>query len=256
MPEELDVDLRTWHQTDSTTLKRLYDLIAENPILHPEKLGPYQPFEYHFDDMSAESLVQLIIEEENLLTQRNRPPKGGINFWNLTGAKKPNLFGHSMEGVEEESEEARTFIDYAFELFKLFEPVYGRVSCKEDYRQKNLVQGAVAENAVGIKLRRYLPGLYWANFFGPRYIEFFGEERLLSAPAHETKWLGESGILLLVSESLFEYDDPEVKATEQAVIEHLGPEAFFSKSDPEGKEYRAPDLSDLPQFAPESNGQA
>jgi hypothetical protein len=256
MPKELDVDLRKWEQADSATLKRLYSLIKENSILHPEKMGPYQPFEYHFDDMTAESLARLAIDERSLLSRRDRPPKQGIYCTNRSGARKPNVFGHSMEGVEEGSDEARTFIDYAFELFKLFEPVYGRVCCMEDYRAKNLVQGAVAENAVGNDLRKHLPGIYWANFFGPRYVDFFGEDSLLTAPAHEARWLGEAGILLLVSESPFEYDDPEVKATEQAVVEHLGPEAFFFKSDPEDKEYRAPDLSDLPQFAPEANGQA
>jgi hypothetical protein len=256
MPEELDVDFRMWRQADPDTLKRLYNLIDANPILHPEKLGPYQPFEYHFDDLSAESLAQLIIQERSLLTQRNRSPKGGIYFTNRSGAKKPNVFSHSMKGVEEGSEEAKTFVDYAFRLFNLFEPVHGRIYCMQDYRGKNLVQGSIAENAVGNDLRKHLPGIYWANFFGPRYIDFFGEERLMSAPAHEARWLGEAGILLLVSESPFAYDDPEVKATEQAVVDHLGSEAFFFKSDAKEKKYRAPDLSDLPQFAPEANGQA
>jgi Txe/YoeB family toxin of Txe-Axe toxin-antitoxin module len=250
MPEELDVSIRKWQQTDSATLERFYDLIQETPLLHPEKLGPYEPFEYDFEDMTAESLARMVIEERGILTQRNRFPEQGIYYRNISGAKKPNVFGHSMEKVEEGSGEARTFIDYAFELFKLFEPVYGRVCCMEDYRTKNLVQGAAAENAVGNDLRKHLPGIYWVNFFGPRYVDFFGEDRLLTAPAHESRWLGEAGILLLVSESPFDYDDPEVKATEQAVVERLGPEAFFFKSDPEDKEYRAPDLSDLPQFAP------
>lgn len=257
MPEELDVDFRTWRQTDSTTLKRFYSLMQSIPMLHPDKLGPYEPLAHDFGDFSAESLARMVIEERGLLTRRDRFPEQGIYYSNISKAKKPNVFSHGIEeGIEEGSDEARTFIDYAFELFKLFKPVYGRVYCMEDYRAKNLVQGAVAENAVGNDLRKHLPGIYWANFFGPRYVDFFGEDRLLSTSAHEARWLGEAGILLLVSESPFEYDDSEVKATEQAVVEHLGPEAFFFKSDPEDKAYRAPDLSDLPQFAPEANGQA
>jgi len=158
--------------------------------------------------------------------------------------------------VEKESPEAETFLRYAPQLFTLFEPVNGRIYCKADYLRKNLVPGPVAKNVVGNDLRRHLPGIYWANFFGPRYVEFFGEDRMMSAPAHEVRWLGDAGILLLVSESPFDYDDPDVKATEQAVVEHLGPEAFFFKSDPDDKTYRQPDLSDLSQFAPEANGHA
>lgn len=254
MPKDLKVTFSTWQQADSATLKRFYDLLQGSPMLHQEKLGPYEPLEHDFDDISAESLARITIEERSLIARRDRPPEQVIFYTNRSRAKKPNVFSHSMEEVEDGSDEARTFIDYAFELFKLFEPAYGRVYCKADYREKNLVQGAVAANAVGNDLRKHLPGIYWANFFGPRYVDFFGEDRLLAAPAHKVEWLGEAGILLLVSESPFEYDDPEVKATEQAVVEHLGPEAFFFKSDSKDKEYRQPDLSDLPQFAPEASG--
>ena len=72
----------------------------------------------------------------------------------------------------------------------------------------------------------------------------------MSAPAHEVRWLGDAGVLLLVSKSPFDYDQLHVKETEQAVVDHLGPDAFFFKSDPDDKTYRQPDLSDLPQFAP------
>lgn len=256
MPEDLKVTFSTWEQADSTTLERFHDLIVADPLLQQEKLGPYEPLEYDFDDISAVSFARIAIEERSLIAKRDRTPEQVIFYTNRSGAKKPNVFSHSVVGVEEGSDEAGTFIEYAFELFKLFEPAYGQLYCKADYREKNLVQGSVAANAVGNDVRKHLPGIYWANFFGPRYVDFFGEDRLLSAPAHKVEWLGEAGILLLVSESPFEYDDPQVKATEQAVVEHLGPEAFFFKSDPEDKTYRAPDLSDLPQFAPEANGQA
>jgi hypothetical protein len=255
MPEDLKVTFSTWEQADSTTLERFHDLIVADPLLQQEKLGPYEPLEHDFDDISAESFARTAIEERSLIAQRYCPPEQVIFYTNRSGARKPNVFSHSMERVEEGSDEAKALVDYAYQLFNLFEPAYGRLYCKADYREKNLVQGAVAANAVGIDLRKHLPGIYWGNFFGPRYVDFLGEDRLLTAPAHEARWLGEAGILLLVSESPFEYDDPEVKATEQAVVEHLGPEAFFFKSDPEDKEYRAPDLSDLPQFAPEANGQ-
>lgn len=46
-----------------------------------------------------------------------------------------------------------------------------------------------------------LPGIYWANFFGPPYIDFFGSEKLLATPCHEVREINENLILLLTAES-------------------------------------------------------
>ena len=253
MPK-LNATLKMWEQADSVTLSRFYDLIKRNSILHPERVGPYQPLEHDFSALSTDTLSRIAINERSLVAQRDQRPAQVIFCTNRSGVKKPNVFSHSIEDVKRGSAEAETFCDYVFGLFGIFNPVYGRLCHQKEYQGKNLIPSAVGSNAVGINLRKHLPGIYWANFFGPRYIEFFGEDRLMSAPAHEVRWLGDAGILLLVSESPFDYGKPDVKEAEQAVVEHLGPDAFFFKSDPDDKTYRQPDLSDLPQFAPETNG--
>jgi hypothetical protein len=46
-----------------------------------------------------------------------------------------------------------------------------------------------------------LPGVYWANFFGRPYIEFFGREKLLTTPCYEVRGISEDLICILADES-------------------------------------------------------
>jgi hypothetical protein len=251
----LDVTFRKWGHTKKDVLDKFYSLLVDDRFSEEDLLGPYEPLEYRFSDFTPDSFAELVLEERSLMAESEPSARQSLFLRNLISPKKPNRFIHYFEGVGT-SDQVDICLEYGKSIFRLFKPDYGNVRSYPEYFSKNLVEGPIVANAVGINLRKHLPGIYWANFFGPRYVEFFGEGRLMSAPAHDVQRLGEAGILLLMSKSPFDYDKAEVKETEEAVVEHLGPEAFFFKSDPEEKKYRAPDLSDLPQFAPEANGQA
>jgi hypothetical protein len=47
-----------------------------------------------------------------------------------------------------------------------------------------------------------LPHLYWANFFGPAYVQSLGKEFLLEAPAGRVEKLGDGGILYVLDAGL------------------------------------------------------
>jgi hypothetical protein len=47
-----------------------------------------------------------------------------------------------------------------------------------------------------------LPRLYWANFFGPLYVEKIGRDKLLNAPAWKIEELVDSGILYVLASHL------------------------------------------------------
>jgi len=100
-------------------------------------------------------------------------------------------------------------------------------------------------SAPEIKLRRWLPDLYWGNVFGPPYVELFGRERIESAPAHIVKQVGPDLYYLQLSEQLEDMRDKrdEVAAVRAAVKQHLGANAFW---DPAlGEEH----VYDVPAFA-------
>lgn len=72
--------------------------------------------------------------------------------------------------------------------------------------------------------------MFWLNFFGRPYVELLGEERLRSAS--NAAAIGD-GFLVAVGDDLRRWDDPSVVILEQQVRDHLGPDLFFTKGEPD-----------------------
>ncbi len=115
------------------------------------------------------------------------------------------------------------------------------LSSKKEIRRG--VQTAVNE----LDLGGGIPDLYWATVFGPSYVEFFGRDRLLSAPVYRVDELGAERIYLQLSEHLsdFESEWKQVNAVRDAVKEHLGRDAFVDPRRWRPRPARVP-----PAFAP------
>ena len=62
--------------------------------------------------------------------------------------------------------------------------------------------------------------IWWLNFFGPKLVEKFGREKLLSAPSWKTEELSDGGIMLVRSPNPFTIDEPYIKAEE--IEKYLG----------------------------------
>ncbi|MCA9686853.1 MAG: hypothetical protein KC457_32105 [Myxococcales bacterium] len=75
--------------------------------------------------------------------------------------------------------------------------------------------------------------------FGRPYVELFGRDTLLNAPAHVARELPTGQILIQLTEDLrdLETDYPRVAAVREHVKDHLGRDAFWS---PAMATYRAP----------------
>jgi hypothetical protein len=93
--------------------------------------------------------------------------------------------------------------------------------------------------AIGRDFGRFLPGLFWLNFFGGRYKDLIGEERLRSAPAERVIGL-DSGVIISLAADPARWNSTEFTMSEERVRRHLGPAFFFAKSDSE-RETVAPD---------------
>lgn len=118
--------------------------------------------------------------------------------------------------------------------------LYGDVHSSDEYDAKNMSHEGGGLEAVGIDASKHLPGLYWLNFFGKPYCDLIGRHRLLSAPAAETREVNE-GVLLRLFDDPRKWASPEYKAVERRVLDHIGPQYFFSKDQPNRKT-TAPDF--------------
>jgi hypothetical protein len=71
-----------------------------------------------------------------------------------------------------------------------------------------------------------LAGLFWRNFFGPPFVQLFGE-RLTTLPAEFKQEQGDGIILVQPYELPTQAGTPEGDARERQLITHLGPECFY-----------------------------
>lgn len=110
---------------------------------------------------------------------------------------------------------------------------YGQARTRAEFDAKNMIRERGSTRAVGVNLKRALPGLYWLNFFGSEYLHLLGLERLATAPAPIVERMGD-GVLVGLGHDPGAWDTTEYRQVEETVRSHIGREYFFSKSDPEG----------------------
>jgi hypothetical protein len=85
--------------------------------------------------------------------------------------------------------------------------------------------------AVGRDLGRYLPGVFWLNFFGRPYRRLIGDDRLRSAPASHVVMV-DQGVLIGLGLEPTAWDSVESASAEQRVRDHLGASVFYSQAEP------------------------
>ena len=69
---------------------------------------------------------------------------------------------------------------------------HGYVAHRIEFLQKNKFgqDGGIG----GANLKLGLPGIYWANFFGPRYVKWFGESKFESLSVSSKEPLPGGGV--------------------------------------------------------------
>lgn len=82
------------------------------------------------------------------------------------------------------------------------------------------------------RLDRHLPGVFWVQFLGPLYIDFFGKERILNAPCHSKKMLPKGGVLLQTAQFPTGQEVAADRESEKALREYLGHDRFNGISEP------------------------
>jgi hypothetical protein len=120
--------------------------------------------------------------------------------------------------------------DFFAETCATTNPLWGTVNTWSEYDQKVMSHGPEIR-AVGRNFDKYLPGLFAHNYFGPPYVELIGEDALLSAPAAETRKIGD-GVLLVVEPDPERWDTPQAMSRNQTILDHLGREYFYDKHNP------------------------
>jgi hypothetical protein len=101
------------------------------------------------------------------------------------------------------------------------------------------------KNSLTQTLMKYLPDLVWGQVFGPAYVELFGLEKLLEAPAYRIENLTHDAVYLQLTESIFDVrDNPaKVEGIRQEVKQYLDDNIFFDPKNSPDHLYRTPSFN-------------
>jgi hypothetical protein len=98
-----------------------------------------------------------------------------------------------------------------------------------------------------ILLIKYLPNLYSCQVFGKSYVDLFGMDKLLSAPAPIVKKISDSQVYLQLKKDLDDVSYEELETNRALVKKHLGEDAFFQIEKGRNYKYKVPNFPPLPE---------
>ncbi len=224
-------------------------VLSRHPRFLPQRFGVHEPLRTAYDPGDHDSFIHVWLGEPiqpdywvgNILIRRTKAiPYFGSVSW-VRGQRRMNSVAvtipdrHVSAGVVDET------LALGQDLFCALGGQYGYACDWNEYVEKNMTGWWVHPETGrrqggkhhGHDRTRHLPGVCWANFFGPAYVEFFGEERLEGAPAFAKERLPCGGWLLFTASSPGAWDRADTRLMQEHLKDHLGRDAFFALAHPD-----------------------
>ncbi|WP_027621702.1 hypothetical protein [Acetivibrio clariflavus] len=193
----------------------------------PQKFDMYEPLKRKYDPNDISAVIDAWMEDEmNREVSKNEFAEGLLLMKSKSKSKasymiswrKENIihfngffFSVNIEYVKNENN-FNKFLNLCKELVCLIEPVYGKIVNES-------IPGAF--EPIDLEIRH--PELHWMNFFGKPYIDLFGRDKLLSAPAYKVESIGDKVIAIQTTNNIFEPIPNDVR---EKIKRHLGENAF------------------------------
>lgn len=231
-----------WPLGSVTAAERVLLVLAEGDVWTPDRFGLHEPLRGRFEPDAPHSFVDawsrgsLNQRVGSFHFQKRQRFDATVMWWNEgDDLDSLHITFKLQRGGPSPADE---YLDLAHRLFEAVNGQYGHLCDREEYWSKNVIDAWTGRTgrpeggrSQGTNRREHLPGIYWANFFGPRYVDFFGADRIASAPAF-AKRQGPQSWVLLTSEAPHEWNAAETVRREALMREHLGSDAFFLLREP------------------------
>ncbi len=225
--------------------------IAEQAPVKPDRCGTYEPFRTPFSPTELEPAVHMLVNEAK---QRFTPdmPSGDVF---LVYKKKPRCtyhiewrrgphtpFGKSSCYVDaayvRDPEHLAGWLAFCFKLLGLLDTWYAHLFLDEELEQDEVSWQTPPRPGFPEGIQREvfvpgawihtdgLPGVYWGNYFGPFYVDWFGREKFENLPCVHKQWLDTGGVFFTIAPTPFDWNTPKAHRLREAVRQHLGADAF------------------------------
>lgn len=229
---------------DPAMARRLLELVRKFPMWRPDRYGSHEPLTRRFSHATTpDELVTAWAggsesrRLRTLLLSKRRLYAGTLLSWG--DQSRLDSVHFSCQRPKLAPAAIADCLAVAHATFDAVSGQYGYFCLREEYRAKNVVDAWIGESgrseggrALGTNRRQHLPGLYWANFFGPHYEGFFGKARLAATPAFSVQ-RGERSWVLLSAAHPNQWNTPDAVSTVAVMRQHLGADAFFDADAPD-----------------------
>lgn len=232
--------------------RKILDYLLRSPHFAPDRFGEYDPLR-RLTTKTLDKAVSLIVNQigqdldpervrSDVFFERTLSPKCD---YRVAWERLPHVaftlnWYHIEQDYVKQPELLSEWIEFTFGLIELQQAWYARFALGVEEDAKNLMswwtqhprardpeKGVENEGGVGIKLEKGIPGVYWGNYFGPFYVQWFGREKFETVLCAEKRWLDTGGIFFTTASTPFDWDTPEARQLQQAVKKHLGADAFL-----------------------------
>lgn len=253
LPEQV---LAIYSRAAFDTEERARDLVnylLAHPRFAPDQAGSYEPLRRLNADgveLAVTSLVNRAQQERSpervsashIFARKRNPACGCSVYWD----RLPHVaFTQSWYTVESKFVQDERHLDewltFAVGLIERHEAWFARYALREESDAKNFLKWRIrgqsapskkyraigSERGIGMNLEKGIPGVYWGNYFGPFYVDWFGRDKFDDLPSVEKRWLDTGGIFFTTASTPFDWNTPEAQQLQRSVKEHLGENAFF-----------------------------
>jgi len=94
------------------------------------------------------------------------------------------------------------FIKLGNQIHEVLKPDYGLIhEARSKLELATIQDPKYGKTILPIDLDKGIPGIYWANYFGEKYVESIGRDKLKSSPDAQLVELSNGGVLLLTGDS-------------------------------------------------------
>ena len=249
---EIRIVLLTNHRLNTDEMaKKVYNLLCSYNETMPTHFDQWEPIKIVFPNNQKEFINLWCFRKKGdlILWKRKKSLKfgGHVNFKNSYG------FNELLWTIElkktDTIQKIKPFINNIINFFAINQFLFGFICSTEEYYLNNILKntpfyfnnkgekiyhppGYVSPILpVGLDLRKHIPGLYWITLFGKIYVDWFGKEKMKTAPAYKVFELPNDAIGYQLYEDPAQYQEEESQETARRVKQYLGEKAFFDISD-------------------------
>jgi hypothetical protein len=120
------------------------------------------------------------------------------------------------------------FLDFSLSLYGLLLPEYGFIHTVRDKIDMATVNDPdFGKMLLPVNLAKGLPGIFWANFFGTKYVELIGKEKFLNAQSHKKQELINDGFLLITTPSPLDVANVGCRNKQEELKKYIGLQYFY-----------------------------